>query len=103
MLFELNIISSGENNQSDEVAEVMKALNGSGFEYLVTPSGACIEGGWEEVMALIAKCHDREREPASHVITGVKIENEKCGRNKLTLNVRSVEADGDLKFAHMAR
>ncbi|MBI4774443.1 MAG: thiamine-binding protein [Deltaproteobacteria bacterium] len=100
MLFELNIISSGQTSQKKgEIAEAMKMLDGSGFHYLLTPSGACIEGDWEEVMTLIAQCHDHRREPSSHVITKVKVENDRDGRNRLTLNVQSVAADGKLEYA----
>jgi uncharacterized protein (TIGR00106 family) len=92
MLFELSIIPLGGNTHlSSEIAEIMKIIDGSGYPYQLTPSGTCIEGGWEEVMALIRQCHESMRNRSSHVITTVKIEDEEGSRNKLTMNVQSVE------------
>jgi uncharacterized protein (TIGR00106 family) len=92
MLFELSIIPLGKDTHlSSEIAEVMKVIDGSGLLYQLTPSGTCIEGGWEEVMALIKQCHEHLRERSPHVITTIKIEDEEGGQNKLTKNVESVE------------
>jgi len=92
MLFELSIIPLGGNTHlSGEIAEAVKMIDASGLPYQLTPSGTCIEGDWQEVMALIRQCHERMRERSVHVITTIKIEDEEGGRDKLTQNVKSVE------------
>jgi uncharacterized protein (TIGR00106 family) len=92
MLVELSIIPLGRGTHiSDEIAEVLELVDASGLPYQLTPSGTCIEGEWEEVMALVRHCHERARELSPHVITTVKIEDDGEARDKLTRNVTSVE------------
>ena len=92
MLVELSIIPLGRDTHvSGEIAEALKIVDASGLPYLLTPSGTCVEGEWDEVMALVRRCHDRVRELSPHVITMVKIEDEEGARDKLTRNVASVE------------
>lgn len=92
MLLELSIVPLGRDSHlSDEIAEVVKLVDASGLPYQLTPSGTCIEGEWDDVMALVRGCHARARELSAHVITTVQIEDEAGARDKLARNVRSVE------------
>jgi uncharacterized protein (TIGR00106 family) len=92
MLVELSIIPLGRGvHLSDEIAEVLELVDASGLPYQLTPSGTCIEGEWEEVMALVRRCHERARELSSHVVTTIEIEDDGEARDKLTRNVTSVE------------
>ena len=92
MLVELTIIPiGGDSHTSDELAEVLKFIDESGLRYELTPSATCIEGDWEEVMAVIRLCHEKVRVHCSHVVTNIKIEDEAGADNKLRANVASVE------------
>ncbi|HXG64366.1 MAG TPA: MTH1187 family thiamine-binding protein [Blastocatellia bacterium] len=92
MLVELSITPlGGDPHISDEIAEALKLIDASGLPYQLTPSATCIEGEWDEVMALVRQCHDRVREKSPHVITTIKIEDEEGATGKLTQNVASVE------------
>jgi uncharacterized protein (TIGR00106 family) len=92
MLAELSIIPvGGSTHSSSELAKVLKLVDESGLPYQLTPSGTCIEGEWEEIMALIRHCHDRVRKSSSHVVTFIKLEEDDGERHKLTRNVTSVE------------
>lgn len=92
MLFELTVVPvGGDRSLSDEVAEIVKIIDDSGLNYQLTPSGTCIEGGWDEVMAVIHKCHARMREETPHVITSIRIEDENGELNQLETNVSRVE------------
>jgi len=92
MLFELSIIPvGGSTHLSGELAKVLQIIDTSGLPYQLTPSGTCIEGGWDEVMSLIHHCHERVRKTSLHVITLIKIEDDEGERHKLTRNVTSVE------------
>lgn len=92
MLFELSIIPvGGSTHLSGELAKALQLVDTSGLPYQLTPSGTCIEGEWDEVMALIRQCHERMRKTSSHVITMIKIEDDEGERHKLTRNVASVE------------
>ncbi|MFP4346547.1 MAG: MTH1187 family thiamine-binding protein, partial [Anaerolineales bacterium] len=92
MLVEFNILPLGGDTQlSDEIAEVLQIVEKSDLNYQLTPSGTCIEGEWDEVMALVKKCHKRMRKHSDHVFTMIKIEDEKGANTQLISNVRSVE------------
>jgi uncharacterized protein (TIGR00106 family) len=92
MLFELSIVPLGsEVRWRDQLAEVLKLVDASGLPYLLTPSGTCIEGQWDEVMALVRRCHDLVRRSSAHVLTSIQIEDEEGGRDQLTRNIASVE------------
>ncbi len=92
MLVELTIIPVGGNSHtSDQLAEVLKLIDESGLRYELTPSATCIEGDWEEVMAVVRLCHERVRAHCSHLVTNIKIEDEVGANNKLIANVATVE------------
>jgi uncharacterized protein (TIGR00106 family) len=92
MLVELSIIPVGGGARiSDEIAAALEVVDESGLPYQLTPSGTCIEGGWDEVMELVRRCHERVREGSTHVFTTIRIEDEEGASDKLTRNVTSVE------------
>lgn len=92
MLVEFSIIPlNGDSQISDEIAKVMKLVDASGLPYLLTPTGTCIEGDWDEVMTLIRQCHEHTSLVSPHLITIIKIEDEKGERNKIERNISSVE------------
>ena len=92
MLVEPSIIPIGAAaNWSDELAEALKLIDASGLPYQLNPSSTCIEGEWDEVMALVKRCHDRARQSSRQVVTIVKIEDEEGVRDQLTRNVATVE------------
>lgn len=92
MLVEFSIIPvAGDGAMSDEIAEALRIVDRSGLPYQLTPSGTCVEGGWQEVMALIQQCHEQARRTSRHVVTTIKIEDEEGARNKLRDNVASIE------------
>jgi len=92
MLVELSIVPLGCDVQwSDQLAEALKLVDASGLPYVLTPSGTCIEGEWDEVMGLVRQCHERVRRSSPHVLTSIRIEDEEGGRDQLTRNIASVE------------
>lgn len=101
MLVELSIIPVGNDaHLSDQIAEVLRIVDGSELPYQLTPAGTCIEGDWDEVMALVRKCHEQVREHAAHVFTTIRIEDEAGAENQLLNNVASVS---DKVGKHLAR
>jgi uncharacterized protein (TIGR00106 family) len=92
MLVELSIVAVGNDpHPSDEIAEALKILERSGLPYQLTPSATCIEGGWDDVLPVIQRAHDRVRELCPHVITTIRIEDDADGDQKLLRNITSVE------------
>jgi uncharacterized protein (TIGR00106 family) len=92
MLAELSIIPLGRGTHlSTDLGQILKIIDESGLRYQLAPSGTCIEGEWDEVMALVKRCHDQARIGSTHVLTTVRIEDELGANDKLTENISSVE------------
>ena len=92
MLIELSIDPLGRGtHESKDLAEVLKIIDDSGIRYCLTPSGTCIEGDWDEVMALVKLCHERARALSSHVLTTIRVEDEEGATDKLNENIASLE------------
>ena len=92
MLAELTIDLLGRGtHQSADLAELLKIIDTSGLRYLLTPCGTCMEGEWDQIVDVVAKCHTRARAISPHVLTTIRIEDEEGAIDKLTGNVKSVE------------
>jgi uncharacterized protein (TIGR00106 family) len=92
MLVELSIVPLGpDTHLSTDLAPVIELIDDSGLPYVLTPCGTCIEGGWDEVMDLVRRCHERAVAISAHVFTTITIEDEDGGRDKLRRNVRAIE------------
>ena len=91
MVVEFSIMPLGTSVYlSDVLAQVRTLVDDSGLPYQLTPAGTCIEGEWEEVISLIHQCHAQARIASPHVVTLIKIEDEKEERQKLTRNVAAI-------------
>ncbi|MDH4226980.1 MAG: MTH1187 family thiamine-binding protein [Deltaproteobacteria bacterium] len=76
MLVEFTVMPVGTGESlGDAVSEIMKIIDESGLPYRVNPMGTVVEGNWEDVMALIRKCHDHVASKAPRIITGIKIDD----------------------------
>jgi len=92
MLVELSTDPLGRGpHLSHDLAEILKIIDDSGLRYCLTPFGSCIEGEWDEVMALVKRCHEQARRGSSHVMTTLRIDDEAGATNKLNENIASVE------------
>ncbi len=92
MLAELSITPLGRGTHlSKDLGEVLKIIDESGIRYTLTPFGTCLEGEWDELMAVVKRCHDEARSSSSHVFTSIRIEDEAGVNDKLIANIASVE------------
>ena len=92
MLAEISITPLGTSaHLSRGLAEIVQVVDQSDLPFLVTPSGTCIEGTWDEVMPVIRRCHERARTHSSHAVTMIQIEDEAGVSDKLTSNVTAIE------------
>ena len=91
MLIELSINPLGRGTHlSKDLGEILRLVDDSGLRYGLTPLGTCIEGEWDQVMALIKSCHGHARTLSPHVFTTLRIEDEEGATNKIQENVISV-------------
>jgi uncharacterized protein (TIGR00106 family) len=92
MLAELSINPLGRGTHlSQDLAEILRVIDQSGLNYCLTPTGTCIEGDWDEVMALVKRCHEKARSVSCHVMTTLRVEYEEGAVDKLNENILSVE------------
>ena len=92
MLIELSITPLGHGTHlSKDLAEILKIIDDSSVRYCLTPFGTCLEGEWDQVMAIAKRCHDQARSVSKHVLTTIRIEDEDGVNDKLIANVASVE------------
>jgi len=92
MLADLTIIPIGRTpHTSETLAAVLKIIKDSGLSYQLTPTSTCIEGNWDEIMAVVRQCHEIARDETPHVVTLLKLESDDRELNKLRANIESVE------------
>ena len=100
MLAEFSIIPVGEGESlSGLVSRAVEIIRNSGLEYRVNPMGTVVEGGWDEVMNLIRRCHDAVRKEGCRVITTVTIDDRSAAGPRMDKKVQSLED----KIGHMLK
>lgn len=104
MLIEFTVLPlGGDVHLSGEIAEALKIVDDSGLPYQLTPAGTCVEGDWDEVMSVVHRCHERMLQISPHVVTTVRIEDDKGATDKLRRNVVSVEEKAGRKLGRTER
>jgi uncharacterized protein (TIGR00106 family) len=92
MLVELSIIPIGTGSSiGDQLAEVLKIIDASGFPYKVNPMGTVIEGEWDDIMKLSKKCHMTVMKTGERVLTTIIIDDRKGKTNRIEEKVKSIE------------
>ena len=101
MLAEFSIIPLDKGKSvSKEVAEVLDIVDKSGLSYSLTPMGTIVEGSWDEVLALIKRCHRKVLTSSCRVYTKISIDDKKGKHNLLRQKVKSVEEKLSRKLKH---
>jgi uncharacterized protein (TIGR00106 family) len=92
MLADLSIIPvGGDTHTSDLLAEILSTIDSSGIAYQLTPTTTCLEGSWQEIMAVTQRCHEIARRDHDHIVTQLRIEDDANAGRKLRRNIESVE------------
>jgi len=73
------------------VARSVDIVDRSGLPYRLNPMGTVIEGSFDEVLALIARCHKAVMKDCERVSTIVKIDDRKDASNQLEEKIVGVE------------
>ncbi|MDB5294130.1 MAG: hypothetical protein JWO31_113 [Phycisphaerales bacterium] len=77
---------------SPYVARVLDLIDRSGLPYRLGPLGTCIEGEWDEVMAVVKQCFDALAADSHRVAITMKCDWRKGRTGALEGKVASVEA-----------
>ncbi|RMD89382.1 MAG: thiamine-binding protein [Calditrichaeota bacterium] len=102
MLAQVTITPVGTGEEmKDLIAKALKIIDKSEVDYQLTSMGTILEGDWEEVMALIKKCHDEIKNFADRVVTNIIIDDRKGMTGRLKNKILEVEyaVGGSLKTA----
>ena len=92
MLAQFSVFPVGSKESlSRDVAKILDIIDKSGLTYKFTPMSTIVEGNWDDVMALVKKCHNRMRRAHNRVYTSIVIDDRKGARKRLTGKVEAVE------------
>jgi len=89
--FSVTPIGAGES-VSKYVAECLVIVTESGLDYRINPMGTVLEGDFDDVMAVIARCHKAVRKSCRRVSTIIKLDDREGAKGAITKKVRSVES-----------
>ncbi len=76
---------------SKYVARCLDLVDRSGLAYRLNPMGTVVEGTFDEVMDLIARCHKAVARDCERVSTVIKIDDRKGARGQIQEKVAKVE------------
>ncbi len=89
---EFSILPVGKGvSLSEHVAKALDIVDQSGLRYQFTPMGTILEGGYDEIMSTIKKCHDAILEDCERVVTTIKMDDRKGSEDAIKRKVESVE------------
>ena len=71
-------------------ARVLDVITQSGLPYKLGPMGTCIEGEWDEVMAVVNACYHAIEHDADRIFLNFQADCKKGRKNGLDGKVRSV-------------
>ena len=88
--FSITPIGEGESI-ARYVADCLRIVEENGLNYKINPMGTVVEGNFDEVMALIARCHKATRKVCNRVSTIIKIDDHEGSPDALSKKIESVE------------
>jgi uncharacterized protein (TIGR00106 family) len=92
MLAQFSVVPIGVGESiSERVAEVIRMVDESGLPYRANAMGTVVEGEWDEVMALIGRCHRKMLDRSSRVLTSISIDDRPGKPDRITGKIQSVE------------
>jgi len=92
MIAQFKVVPIGRGESlSCYVAECYRIVQQSGLKHTLTPMSTILEGDYDEVMAVIARCHRRVRELSNRVVTTIEIDDRGGHENAMEEKMKSVE------------
>ncbi len=89
---EFSIAPTGQGvGVSAYVARCLDLVDRSGLPYRLNPMGTVVEGPFDEVLDLIARCHKAVAKDCDRVSTIIKIDDRKGAENQIEDKVTKVE------------
>ena len=73
------------------VARLLDIIDKSGLPYRLGPLGTCVEGDYDQVMALVKACHDALAKDCHRIACTIKMDFRAGHDNMLESKIESVE------------
>ena len=77
---------------SDYVKRSLEIIDDSGLPYRLGPMGTCLEGEWDEVMAVVTQCFERMQSDCGRVAVSLKVDYRAGASGRLDSKVATVKA-----------
>lgn len=92
VLAEFSVVPVGTGASiSPQVARVLAIVMDSGVRYKANPMGTVLEGEWDEVMAVIRRCHAEAMKDSERVLTSIAIDDRKGKEDRIEKKLESLE------------
>ena len=93
LIVELSITPLGaKESVGDYVAKAIDVIDRSGLNYKFGPMGTCIEGEWDDVMAVVKKCFEKLQSDSTRITFSLKGDWRVGSESRLKEKVVKVEA-----------
>ena len=76
---------------SDYVKRNLEVIDGSGLPYKLGPMGTCLEGEWDEVMAVVKDCYERLAVDCGRIACQIKIDYRRGHSGRLVSKVATLK------------
>ena len=87
--FSIFPLDKGES-LSPYVARALKLIQDSGLPYGLNPMGTCVEGDWNDVMALVNRCFEALEKDCNRITLSLKADYRKGPAGRMKSKVVSV-------------
>ncbi|MGD8658195.1 MAG: MTH1187 family thiamine-binding protein [Desulfobacterales bacterium] len=87
--FSIFPLDKGES-LSPYVARALKLIQDSGLPYELNPMGTCVEGDWNDVMALVNRCFEALEKDCNRITLSLKADYRKGPAGRMKSKVVSV-------------
>jgi uncharacterized protein (TIGR00106 family) len=88
--FSIFPLDKGES-LSPYVARALKLIQDSGLPYELNPMGTCVEGEWNDVMALVNRCFEALEKDCNRISLSLKADYRKGPGGRMKSKVSSVK------------
>jgi uncharacterized protein (TIGR00106 family) len=88
--FSIFPVDKGES-VSAYVSRAVKIIKESGLPHKLGPMSTCVEGEWEEAMALVGRCFEALKKDCSRVYMTIRVDYRKNASGRMESKVRSIE------------
>jgi len=92
VIIEFSVVPIGRGEElAGPVARILDLIDRSGLPYRLTAMGTLVEGDWDELMALVRRCHEDMRAESGRVYTHITIDDRPGASGRIAGKIRDVE------------